>query len=351
MTSKRRGAYNAFFRWLVQETGHLPHLAVVHADYEIGLRESARSVFGDIIQGCLFHHSQAIVRKCKSVGLQNAITRKPLVKRWLRFLISLAFLPSNKIAATFNLVKVVDGVDYAPDEVQKMRSVEHYYFSYWISSVGPDNFSVHGAAHRTTNSIESYHKRLSSKVKVRRGNIWQFLTHLKDIVKASILDAARSDNGLQIRRSRKPMLLSSDKRILDASKEVALNRLTPLEFVRRISHVCDSLIDFSTEIAINENDQVNDVAQPLEQEEPGVADSVESQQDLEERESIPDVAVNIDGPNMQPVCPVCRANRPAIAWSCGHLFCNDCSSVLASNQEPRCGVCREPLQNMLRVFL
>lgn len=50
------------------------------------------------------------------------------------------------------------------------------YFRFWLRTIGPEIFSVHGAARRTNNNVENFHGRLKEKFQINHPNLWTFLS-------------------------------------------------------------------------------------------------------------------------------------------------------------------------------
>ena len=77
-------------------------------DYEDALANSLRSVFGHQVQlsGCLFHYTQALIRKFRQMGLSREIRNAETTQLVLRCLISLPLLPTAEIQSGFQDIQV-----------------------------------------------------------------------------------------------------------------------------------------------------------------------------------------------------------------------------------------------------
>lgn len=72
----------------------------------------------------------------------------------IRRLVGLAFLKHDQIQEGYECV-----VKYCADEHKElMAPLFEYYQSYWLETVGPENFSVYRVMAKTNNNLESYHK-------------------------------------------------------------------------------------------------------------------------------------------------------------------------------------------------
>ena len=55
------------------------------------------------MNGCLFHQNQAIHRNAQKIGLQVEYKRDPNVRKYLRRLMSIAYLPAAQIGDLMSL--------------------------------------------------------------------------------------------------------------------------------------------------------------------------------------------------------------------------------------------------------
>ena len=81
-------------------------------------------------------------------------------------------------------------------------AVEQYITTFWIGTIGVEGFSVHDNPNPTTNDIKAHHRSLFARIKVAHGNTWKFVGHIKNCAETAALDIQRSDDGLDIRRTR-----------------------------------------------------------------------------------------------------------------------------------------------------
>lgn len=79
----------------------------------------------------------------------------------LKKLMSLAYLPHNKIVEGLNWLKAEVRRLVDPKRLPKWEKLFTYFEREWIKIVGPKNFTVFNALDRTDNSAESYHRDLN----------------------------------------------------------------------------------------------------------------------------------------------------------------------------------------------
>ena len=56
-----------------------------------------------------------------------------------------------------------------------MRVLKHYFKKYWMNTVRPEIFSIHGVNFRTNNSCEGFQNRFARFLRKRKPNLWIFL--------------------------------------------------------------------------------------------------------------------------------------------------------------------------------
>jgi len=88
----------------------------------------------------------------------------------------------------------------------------------WLnkSTVGPSRLCVRVNQARTNNAVESFqsfHVSLRRRIKVPRPNLFAFLGYLQQTTLDSQSDVSRITSGLPVRRAKKRVNLTNDKRI------------------------------------------------------------------------------------------------------------------------------------------
>lgn len=113
---------------------------------------------------------QAIYKKAKALRLHNLLLTNGEAKTFLKKVLALAYLPAAMVIDQFRALK--NGL--SPAVKREMGQFCSYYDRYWLRTVTPDGFSVHGLSRRTNNIIESYHRRLQHRMATRPGP-WDFV--------------------------------------------------------------------------------------------------------------------------------------------------------------------------------
>ena len=77
------------------------------ADYEKGSRVALKSVYGNGVQikRCLFHYTQAVMKRVKKVGLQSSYANVPVVNKTVRRLFALAFVQAWEVEEAVQLIE------------------------------------------------------------------------------------------------------------------------------------------------------------------------------------------------------------------------------------------------------
>ena len=96
--------------------------------------------------GCYFHHTQAIYKKIKSLGLSNLYKNDENVRSAARKLMSLALLPIDKVGLAFECL-----FNDHPDSLDPLFD---YYESFWMGSLSPKLWNVSNLVIRTNNAAE-----------------------------------------------------------------------------------------------------------------------------------------------------------------------------------------------------
>ena len=88
---------------------HLPDdipVRKVVLDFEAGMWNASLTIIGDIKQqGCLFHFTQCIFRHVHRLSLKHAYREVENIRRYIRKLMSLPFLPADTISDAFDRLR------------------------------------------------------------------------------------------------------------------------------------------------------------------------------------------------------------------------------------------------------
>ncbi|XP_078326514.1 uncharacterized protein LOC144622949 isoform X1 [Crassostrea virginica] len=115
-----------------------------------------------VIQGCVFHWTQALYRKVQELGLQRAYNEKGDVHRFLRQVMALPFLPPEHIEPVFHQLD-------QRARTNELAAFMGYVWRQWFqsSTFGVRNWSVFMASVRTNNDLEGWHNRINSRMNSR----------------------------------------------------------------------------------------------------------------------------------------------------------------------------------------
>ncbi len=175
-------------------------------DFERGLKNALCAVWPDsVVRGCRFHYCQACIRMVGKKGLKRDFQKNNRVKAWIKGSLGLCLLPANSIVEEWrkHSLKLAD-FQANPTLFKKLNNYKKYIDTYWIGTVGVENFSVFGAANKTNNNAESLNSRLGKDFKVKHPGFWTFM----DLYKKSVINQTKNDlailfQGRLPRRSRK----------------------------------------------------------------------------------------------------------------------------------------------------
>lgn len=159
----------------------------IHIDYEQAVINAKSSSFSiSVVQGCQFHYSQCLWRKVQEIGFVIAHNQNKDVKRWIRRLMSLPFLPIDVVDVGF-----VEVQRAAPSPIPGLLSTDqisafyNYMIKTWMHPVKPmysktvwNQFNNEGP--RTTNNAEGWHSKLNKKAKHRK-TFFEFVDMLQDM--------------------------------------------------------------------------------------------------------------------------------------------------------------------------
>ncbi|XP_051167015.1 uncharacterized protein LOC127285188 [Leptopilina boulardi] len=230
MESKSETAYVSV---LTEIRRLLPNLNVTSAmsDYETALKNTILYHFPEAdIFGCYFHYTQGIFHFACSIGLKRYLKTSEEGKHTLKQLMALAFLPPEKIRQTYTEIKRIKS-----EECQRiLADLFKYYENQWLERVKPEGFSVFGLNRRTNNVLESYHKRLSTKIG-KKPSTWQFTKKLADFQAGMRLDLTSLSKGKRITRSEKPITIMRNEFLIRQWIDLEdPNGPTNIEFLERI---------------------------------------------------------------------------------------------------------------------
>lgn len=141
-------------------------------DFELAAMNAIKIVLPSVvIKGCYFHYSKNVWKKAKQLDL----TKDAISQRHVRLSALLPLLPRKFISYQGWCYIMED----CPD-TDAIQTFNDYMVSQWLENDSfVDIWCVHGERHRTTNAVESWHKKLNSAVP-KNANLYQLLNVLKE---------------------------------------------------------------------------------------------------------------------------------------------------------------------------
>ena len=163
MSGKKKNDYRAVFRYLIEEVlSHtLPAVNEILLDFESAIWLAIGMEMHRVtIKGCQFHWSRRVWWHVQGLGMQtDYIQDNGGIRRYIRRLLALPFLPAQEITGMFNHLKL--RISELQDD--RMDSLTSYIKETWIDNpLWPvEAWSVYGQTVRTNNHTEGWHHRLN----------------------------------------------------------------------------------------------------------------------------------------------------------------------------------------------
>ena len=145
-------------------------------DFESGVLPTLRQHFPNAtVKGCNFHFTQAIWRRVQLLGLVTHY-EDSVVRRIVRSLMGLAFVPRLIVRQTFTTIKAMNTTD-----LPAVEQLLDYFESTWINGTFPVSmWNMYKQELRTNNKVEGWHNSLNQAVRKSHPNIYELLTTLKE---------------------------------------------------------------------------------------------------------------------------------------------------------------------------
>jgi len=199
MSGKKTSDYQAVFEGILALFETPPRVRECVMDFEGAIWRAMNNVFPNVQRhGCHFHWSQAIWRKTQSLGLAELYQNNLAVKKYIRRLMALPFLPAIRIKPIFTKLE-----EKAHSE--SLMKLTTYIRKTWIESkaFGPATWSAYMRPVRTNNDLEGYHHRLNRRA--RNGNLpfYELVKRLHNEANICELDLTLIKDGNLAKRQRK----------------------------------------------------------------------------------------------------------------------------------------------------
>ncbi|XP_060604396.1 uncharacterized protein LOC132757205 [Ruditapes philippinarum] len=131
--------------------------------------QAVKDVFPNVsIKGCIFHWSQAVMRKVGNIGLKQTYEGKQAIHWYIKRLLALPFLPAEHIEIAFNKLKTLASTT-------ELKELIEYIENQWLGNSvwSVRQWCVYRQSVRTNNDVEGYHRRINGKA--GRGNVQMYV--------------------------------------------------------------------------------------------------------------------------------------------------------------------------------
>jgi MULE transposase domain len=140
LSSKTTALYREMFQQLQRHVRRItgndlaPGRAI--CDFEIALMTAIQSEFPDTtVHGCFFHFCQSLWRKVQELGLATLCTQNRSVKKVIRKVMSLGYLPTALVRMTFNLIYNSRSISRLMNTVPALRDFIAYFNQNYINGI------------------------------------------------------------------------------------------------------------------------------------------------------------------------------------------------------------------------
>ncbi|KRY45231.1 hypothetical protein T03_8571, partial [Trichinella britovi] len=142
-------------------------------DFETALIPAIQGNFPNTqVQGCFFHFCQALLRQVGRLGLRNDYINNQEVRKKVKMLMALAFLPVHLAPAGFEIINVgMSG---------QLEALYQYFQQEWLPATNIKLWNVHGVSVRTNNHLEGWHSRMNKRARKHYLGFYQFFKLILD---------------------------------------------------------------------------------------------------------------------------------------------------------------------------
>jgi len=172
MTDRHVGDYRHVLQILKakirQITGHRWRPIRVVCDFELALIAAVETELQHVqISGCYFHFNQSLWRKVQNLGLSASYRRQPAVKRIVRKIMAIGYLPIAVVRQNFHLLRASQRTQRLCRRYAGLRDFLNYFERNYLNGLFPPQmWNVHDRDmnNRTNNSVESKYKPLTKRI-------------------------------------------------------------------------------------------------------------------------------------------------------------------------------------------
>lgn len=255
MQDKRQSSCEEMFQAVVdkwEELGYSPDPLTVIVDFETGLRQALKSVFGEDlrIQGCFYHLTQATWRKVQELGLSELYKTDENFRHICGMLDGLAFLPVADVEAGMGVVRnqampvaeeVVDYFDptYVTGRYRKLIRNGNNVLRRTPPRFIPADWNVHEATinneQRTNNQCEGWNNRFSHLVGHQHPHIWKLIKCLRMEERAASASVDQQEIGNFQPRKRRRVFVTLQNQLQNLCNELSAGQRTIESFLHAVS--------------------------------------------------------------------------------------------------------------------
>ena len=346
MTHKTKGLYKELFR-VMKDLFPQMHLSKGMSDFESASRFALQEIYPTItLSGCFFHFTQAIFKQIQKLSLRDTYKSNPLLAGFCKRLMALAMLPTQSITPAFNNL-TSEILDISREDRRNLDKLLSYFRRYWLQTVKPENFSVFHVRRQTNNHIESYHRKLKSRIRVHKPNLFHFISHLNNLIDDYSLDMERLSRGLEVTRKQKRKNAANERKILALKGRLQNGDCTEEQFLRAASHAFSVDTDYVDEA--NLPDFINEASSDEEGEDGLGGPEVPAEPNPVQPDPAPPTAAN---PPEAGRCIICLGPRGSTYCfiPCGHAnICGDCKDNYEATGLRTCPTCRGDFAAIIRI--
>ncbi|XP_053618109.1 uncharacterized protein LOC128679717 [Plodia interpunctella] len=216
LNRKTEEIYTTLFQVLKEHIPDWEPLIYV-TDYEQAAMNAISKVFPSVeVKGCYFHFSHNVWKKAKALNL----TKEKRLRKHVALSALLPLLPREFIS---------DGWCYLMEDSPESNEIQQfndYMVTQWLEDENFVNiWCVHNQRHRTTNAVESWHKKLNSTLP-KKPNLFQLLKVLKDDASLQKVNIKKHNFELPNPKRRLTKVIANDNWFKHVTNELLSGKIT-----------------------------------------------------------------------------------------------------------------------------
>ena len=161
--------------YVVDNHGLLFNPDIFNGDFEPSIHRVVQEEFSAIVRACHFHFNQCNIRYIRDHGMQTTFQSDIKFRTIFKMIISLAYLPLNKIDDLFDALR---NCNLAGSAIFEQYC--DYFQNQWLPKKHLWYLWDRPDSETTNNVVESWHNKFTTAVCISHPNIWKFLSHLQE---------------------------------------------------------------------------------------------------------------------------------------------------------------------------